>query len=724
MKIPSIYAEIYIMYVNYSPRQTFLTLLCGLVCSAGMAFLVNFFLAGPKLGAHYDFLLSNKRPPPVSREILIIETGDFIETSDIYSALLTLTEMNASNLILTGRVSPSFSPVTITEAEIRRRFVDEYILLSTNIRNLFEAIRSGSVSPVQAPGYVERLVELTEQGRDRLLTALIDRDEDLLRAVTVFENFMEAETNPKFDKDGKLRRVSPFDAETSLEHPVFLTLRQRYAVSQIEGSDQGLVLWLRRNDGTETDIPMDKNGNIITAWDSSFRRINLEVFKEYDEAGRVMRNALVSANELGAFSSTLPEKSPLILGDYALMLREEMLKTPDSGKKEAWIVARKNYFDSLYEFLEGQAETVLVKGYNEVITDEAGLNEQGLAALASMRDEMSRSFALMREEYNRLSSLRDKLREELASSFCIMGPEHYADYSALLANVMITNSHIVPAYDASILFWSITAAFIVLLSVFMLRPVVQLICGICLSVIAAGAFGCVFIFYSYWIDPAVVLSSSLFGTFAVFYIKCASLKYRTRRFRAAYGTAVSAGILRELIILGRPHLSEVIVTAAAVVAVKDIDLLHNEDNERPEEAGKCKKIFFSSVKKTAFSYGAVIAGFEGNMVLLCFGSPLDKTGDPVKKACAFIKELINSENKSWRFGVDFGKSAFYWTAETGYSVNGQPAVRARMLASNAVQLKARALVTGAVRENMNANYKKIGSLHETGEPVFEFPRNL
>jgi len=723
MKIQSIYAEIYIMSVNYSPKQLFLTLFCGLICSAGMAFLVNFLLSGPKLGFHYDFLLSHKLPPPVSREILIIKTGDFIETSDIFSVLLTLTEMNAANLILTGRSSPSSSPVTVTEAEIRRRFVDEYIILGTNIRNLFEAIRSGSVSPVQAPVYVERLVELTEQGRDRLLTALIDRDENLLRAVTVFENFIEAETNPGFDNDGKLRRVKPVDGETKLEHPVFLTLKQRYAALQIEGSNQEMVLWLRRRDGKEIDIPLDKNGSIITAWNDSFRGVNLELFREYDEAGRVMRNALVFANELGAFSKTMPEESPLILGDYALMLREEMLKAPDSGRKEAWITARKNYIDSLGEFLEGQAEAVLVTGYNDVITDEKGLNEQGIAALAKMRDELSQSFALMREEYGRLSSLRDKLQQELVSSFCIMGPARYADYSALLANVMITNSHIIPANDSSTLFWSISAVSLVLLSVFMLRPAVQLICGIFLSVIAAAAFGCFFIFYSYWIDPFIVLSSSLSGILVIFYIKCAILKYRMRRFRSAYGTSVSAVTLKKLIILGRPGLAEVIVASAAVVAVKDIDLLHNEDNEKPEDAGKYKKLFFLSVKKTAFSYGAVIAGFEGNMVLVCFGSPLDRTGDPVKKACAFIKELMNGdENKSWRFGVDFGKSAFCWTAETGYSVNGQPAVRARMLASNAVQLKTRALVTESVRENLNAAFKKIGSLHETGEPVFEFPR--
>jgi hypothetical protein len=227
----------------------------------------------------------------------------------------------------------------------------------------------------------------------------------------------------------------------------------------------------------------------------------------------------------------------------------------------------------------------------------------------------------------------------------------------------------------------------------------------------------VFIFYSCWIDPAVALSSSLFGTFVVFYLKYAGLKYRTRRFRAAYGTAVSKDVLKELIILGHPRLSEVIVTAAAVIAIKDFNLLKEEDRENPQDAGKKRRDFFSSVKDAAFVSGAVITGFEGDTVLACFGSPLDKSSDPSKKAYAFVKKLLNDEKITWRFGIDFGKCTFSWTAETGYSVYGHHAVRARILLSKTSKLKSRALVTESVRKNINVNLNKTDQLNE--KPVYE-----
>jgi hypothetical protein len=713
------------MSVKFSLKSLFFTLLGSLACSVGAAFLVNFLLSGPELGPHYDFLLNLRSPPPVSREILIINTDEFVNSGDISLSLTTLTEMEAANLILAGRILPSSSPITVSETEIRNRFLDEYILLGSNIRNLFEAIRSGSVSPMQAPGYVERLVELTEEGRDRLLTALIDGDEDLLRSIAVFGNYLEINAKPVFDKDGKLRRVRPVDPETSEEHPVFLSLKHRYAASQIETTDQGNILWLRGHDGNELDIPLDKKGSIITAWNCTFRRIDISLFREYDEADRVMRNALVRADELGAFSQTMPENSPLVLGDYALMLRDEMFDSPDNEKRAAWIQARAGYFRILAEFLDSPAETIIVRGYENVIADETSLNEEGLAALFGMRDELRQSFTVMREEHRKLAAIRSKLEEELFSSFCLMGTEENTEYSALLANVLITTSHIIPAYDRAILFWTISAAFVILLIIFLMQPAILLIFGFCLSVIAAAASGYVFVFYSYWLDPVIVFSSSFCGTLVLFYCKRAIINYRTRCFRAAYGAAVSPDVLKELICHGRPHLTDVIVASAAVIAIKDINLLNREDREKPRDAGKLKKMFFSSVKKSVYDSGAVIAGFEGDTVLVCFGSPLDKSRerihDPLTRACALVRELLGNEKISWRFGIDAGECTFSWLPETGYSVNGRPAVRARILVSKTVRLKARALITDHVREKINADIKKIDSLYDDSESIYPFP---
>jgi hypothetical protein len=207
------------MPARVSLKISIFMFLGSLACAVGMVFLLNFLFSGPKLGLHYDLLLKYKKPL-VSNEILIIETAEFIEGSDFFTVLLTLTEMEAANLVLAGRLSPSTTPITLTEADIRRNFIDEYAVLESNIRNLFEGIRMGFVAPAQAPLFVEQVVESAEQGKERLVKILIDRDEELIRSVAVFGNYLDAYSKPQLDKDGKLRRVKPVEIEGGLENPV------------------------------------------------------------------------------------------------------------------------------------------------------------------------------------------------------------------------------------------------------------------------------------------------------------------------------------------------------------------------------------------------------------------------------------------------------------------------------------------------------------------------
>ena len=711
-----------------SMKKLIIFLFGGLVCAAGVAFLVNFLLAGPKLGPVYDFFIECRPPPPISREILIINTDEFVESGDIFNVLMTLTELDAAELVLTARISGSSSPLSGSEAEIRRRFFDEYVLLENNIRNLFEAIRTGSVPPSQAPLYVQRLVELSENSRDRLLSGLIDRDEDLLRSAAVFGSYLEVFTKPVIDGDGKIRRVNPVETESSVEHPVYHSLKRRYADTHIEDTPQGQILFFRDHEDNEFGIPLDRDGNILTAGQGGgFRGLDLKVFRDYEEAQREMRRVMKEADELGAFSKTAPEKAPLLLEDYALVLRDEMLKAPDGDKRAAWVQARNAFFESLNDFLSGPAEAALVRGYEEVIAAESSLNERGIAKLTGMRDEMIKAFSLMREKHNELAALHSLLQNDLGSSFCVMGPAANGEYCALLANVMITGSHIRPAYDRYALYWSIAAVFVMLLIIFRMRPAVLLFAGLGLCALTAAIFGWVFIFTAYWIDPTIVFCSSITGAYIIFCCKCVTLGHRARRFRAAYGVSVPPDVLRELISLGRPKVGETVVNYAAVIAIRDFNLLGREDREKGKDAGRARRMFSSAVKEKVFGSGAIIAGFEGDTILVCFGSPLEKTGsvydDPVNRAYSLVEDLLLSEKVSWRFGIDSGECTFYWSPETGYTVNGRPAVRAKILASKTARFKVRALITDSVREKNILNVKKIGALSGESDSFYELSGN-
>ena len=724
------------MSVHISVKNLLFIFLGGILCAAGIAFLVNFLLSGPKLGMHYDFLADFKEPD-ISKEILIIETDEYVGSRDFFKVLMTLTEMEASNLILTSRLSPSVAPITVTEAEIRRRFYDEYFLISANIRNLFEGIRMGSVTPQQAPVFVEQVVELAEHGRDRLISTLIDRDDDLIRSVTAFGNFLESYIMPQTDDDGKLRRVKPIDIEGSVEHPVYLQLKSRYETSFIEVSNKGQILWLRKNDGSDLDIYLDKNGNIITSGNLAFRRIDIELFREYENAENDMRSALEAANELKVFSQMSPDKMPLILDDNARTLLELLLYSPNDENRHNWITARNNYFNSLEDFLNGPDEILLINSYEDQISDIDSSNERELAGLISAKNDLSKIFALMRESYRKMSACKNLLKSELSQSLCIMGTSSSADYSALLANVLITGNFVKPANDRVVLFWSILVSFIILSAVFLLKPAVLLIVGLLLSFLSAFIYSCIFIFYSYWMDPAVVLSSSLLGTLVIFSGKSLFLYYQAQSFRLAYKTAVSKDILKKLINIGKPKLSDVNVVFTAIVAIRDINLLNREETEKPHDAIKIKRIFFAAAKKAIFNAGAVVAGYEGDTVLACFGSPLEphpvltaykwteeglplaKTYHPVERACALVRQLLKNEKNTWHFGVDAGECSFSWTPETGFSVSGRPAVRARMLVSKTSHYQIRALITDIVREKIELEVNNIDALYDENDSIFE-----
>ena len=705
-------------------------LLGGLVSAVGMAFLVSFLLSGPKLGPHYD-LLSSQKKPVISREILIIESDEYIEGIDFFNVLMTLTEMEASNLILTGRLSPSATPITVTEADLRRRFIDEYVLVGSNIRNLFEGIRMGSISPVQAPVLVERLVELTERGRDRLISALIDRDEELLRSVAVFGNFQDAYTAAYADNDGKLRRVKPID------HPMYEYIRMRYSVSQIETSLHGQVLWLRSHDGQNMDIMLDTEGYIITLGNLSFRRINIDLFKRYEELSSVMLAVLEEINEIGAFSKTPPEKIPLFLGQYSNVVLEDLIRSPDNDSRSAWISSRAVYLAAVEDFLNSQVGLLFINEYEEQIADTDSSDSLQLASLIQKRDELKQVFSLIQEIYSELSAIYDTLKEELAMSLCIMGPQLNAEYSALLANALITGSHVKPVSDLYALIWSIAAAFLVIIIIFMMRPSVLLITGLVLSLIIAAIFSGLFIVFSFWVDPVITLLSSFTGILVVFLCKLIYLNYRAHSFRMAYKTAVPKNVLQSLIEAGKPDLLEVHVTSAVVIAIKDINLFGRESREKSKDAGKIKKNFFSMAKKALFNAGAVIAGFEGDTILACFGSPLEiqprltthkwsddgkplaKSYHPADKACALVRQLLRNDKISWRFGIDFGECSFSWSPETGFSVNGSPAVRARVLVSRNARFNTRALITNSVKEKLNIDCEEIGTLYNDADFIYE-----
>ncbi|MDR2434166.1 MAG: hypothetical protein LBD47_06335 [Treponema sp.] len=747
-----------------SRKQSLLILLAALCTAALAAVLLNYFLAGPRLGPVYDFLRDRRDDPPVSREIALIDTGELVEAGDVFTVLMALNELGASGLIVEVPALGYYSGRTASDEEIRRRFNDEYELLGRNIRNLFEAIRVGSVPPSESASYVENLVELAERGRDRLSAALIRQDEavslQVAQAAAAFGAMLEAKdlrsgtgealpwyARPRPDGDGKLRRIAPLlSGEPAIEHIVYRSLKSRREESFVEQTEGGPALVNRQSGGAETRIFLDRNGNILIekphAVKQGFRRLALERFREYEAADRVMGRLLQDAEALGIYSQTIPERIPLFLRDYAASLREALLEAPDAEKQAAWLAARAEYLAGLDEFLYGPAEMTLVGGYEEIIATEQ-LAEEGLAKLRGLRDELIRCFAAMREQHRLLIESRSLLAETLASSLCIMGAPSggesgLVETSALLANALLTGSHIIPTRSRYAIFWSLAAVFVMLFCVHALRPAAALLAGLAAALLCAAGFAWSFIISAYWIDPFISTGSCAAGTLVIFIARLVIIRRGTRHFRYTYGPAVNKACLKELVRAGRPLLSEINTVAAAVLAVKNPGLYSHEDKDPSAQAQRSAAEFRNAAAGAFKQAGAALLAFEGDTVLACFGSPPERiclqrsktrSGQhPALKAAETAAALLGPETSgkrtgapfaAWRFGIDFGECTFSWSEETGYTANGRPLVRARFLSAMAARRGIPALISDAVHKELKSPARKIRTMVSGGMDMYE-----
>jgi class 3 adenylate cyclase len=246
--------------------------------------------------------------------------------------------------------------------------------------------------------------------------------------------------------------------------------------------------------------------------------------------------------------------------------------------------------------------------------------------------------------------------------------------------------------------------------------------GLFLTLLTAAGFSWSFIISGYWIDPLIPSAAALAGTLMVFFFSLIVLRRGARRFRLAYGPYISKNCLKQLIRGGRPQPSALLLARAAIVAIRNGELLTLEDKGSPLAGAQAAGIFRERAAEFFKKAGAVIIGIDGDLMLAAFGSPLErialesiKTGprynddpldrsahNPAVRAAGVITELLTGgrEAASWHFGIDTGECAFSWSGLSGYTARGRPVVRARILSNLAPRYKVKVIVTESVSEGL------------------------
>jgi hypothetical protein len=801
-----------IMAVSIFRKKYKLRFLISLIFMIGSLVLFNYLFRGPRLGFFYDFLMKYRRVPSISPELILIETGfipenhgvaaeQLIDPATAAQVILTLTELDASGLIIQTPILGASLGNARTEEELRTRFYEEFSLLEQNIRNLFQGIRVGSITPGESEQYVADLIQLAEMGKERLVLSFLNKDETgtrfMERAVEAFGNVWQSEdirvaliqgrnasapgwngrrySRFRPDPDGVFRRIAPLlpafpgrgkddvhsedgvaDTADRIEHIAYAAIKGRFKRTELETSEIQTRLRLSGSGG-EYLIALDRGGNILVdkpRGTTGFKRIPLSVFLEYERTEQKLFALLQEAETRGYFACLNPEDYPVILYRYSVALREEMLERPDAETKSRWVDSRKQYLRGVENYLNGVSETNLVTGYEKLIAQEH-LAEEGLDRLVAMRNDVINSFMRIRDKYEEFSSLRSEISTAAASSLCIMGPVSApypvsensntvrgilpwlkklisppeqepnptdAEASVILANSLLTGRSVIPLADIYTLLWSGGIAFVILFLLRKTRPVFTLVTGSLLILAEALIFSLGFIFTDYWIDPLQPVFTAAVGVFVSFFLALRIKRREAREFRFAYGPSLAPPYLRQVIRIGHPQPGELLKTRAAIVTVRQPSLLSGENRENPKEGAVLLRNFRQAVFRHFSRFGGVFAGAEGDLVMIAFGSPLERVylnsvksevpyedeikahsnNSPAAKAAGAVMDFVtHTPEETWHFGIDTGECAFVWTEPGGYTAFGSPLIRSKILAGLAPRYKARILATTAIIEKID-----------------------
>jgi hypothetical protein len=617
--------------------------------------------------------------------LLLIETETaepgFLEGPSAASVVLTLMELNAQSLLILLPVL-DFSQEHGEPASLIRRFDEEFSLFAQNIRNLFQAIRAGSIAPEDMARYVDALVELTDQGKKRLLAAaaspdgagLFDRAAAAWGQVSLAKNgaYAPFSSKARLDADGILRRMPPFAAA---EGP-------RAFFPEARG-----VLLLERP-------PNPRN----------FRRLSLESFLEYRRAEEELYRLLGEAERRGYFAFLEPEAYPNYCYEYARSLQDELLENPRAEQKARWLQGRDQFFRSVEVLISGPSETALGINYKQRL-DAGELDEEGAKTVLALQERIGGDFQALRREYGRLMDLRRALEAGAASSRCILGAGRAfsgapgqrplnasptdLEAAALVMNSILTRRAIIPLGTQGAFIWSLIP---LLLTVPLLglvrRPAPTLLAGLCLTLASGALCALPALLSPHWFDPLVPSGGVLAASLGAFH----AARMMRRRNQGARGPGPG---LARLSPANGPGPGATLQAEALLVAVR----------KRPEpgtasalERAQASRQFHQTAARLFAAQGGVVAGTDEEGILIAFGAPLDGKPGPGSNrqgpgAAALVRALAEGEGRRWYFGIDAGDCAFYYTEIAGYGAFGAPAARSRQLAALACRHNRQILIS-------------------------------
>lgn len=597
--------------------------------------------------------------------------------------LLVLKEMGAKQALITipdEILKSSFLPVSGLEREVQLRIDEEFELIKQNIAALFEAILYGSVHPKDTAFYVENLLSLTDESKERLVDSILHT---AARDMLLFE---------------KARGL--FGAENTGQTPGELGYN-------LPETDSAL---------TVTDFPRVPPDAL------PFRRITDELISNYVQVDEKLYSLLLAMEEGGYLGATPPEMYPSFLYEHAHSLLLELLVRPRELKVMEWRDAKERYMQSVDELLSDKTETDLDTSFAALL-DEVQDDTQRRYILGQ-RQRLSDTFSEARELFTEITAARERVSKELHGALCIIGlaPDPLRDtekawLEPTAAEQAAAQIHSIRSGHHSVIVtgWKQRAyiaapglLFGLLLGLVNL-PLVFLIGFFGMLTTAAG-FSALYAVTGIFVHP--VYAALVPGaTAAVMVVIGVSLRLGyAPKIGPAAGTRFSRVSRRVFGAVGTSPSKLRGSSYSVILAVRSRpDVTWSADRTGKQRAAILKE-FHHAAAAVIHSHNGAVIGADDTVIFAGFGSHFDNA----MHAASELSGRATDRSDTWYCGVSAGECTYYESSINGFSVEGDAVVYARILSGLAVKYGDQVLVSTEIQQHAGNRWavKKLGSMVE------------
>jgi adenylate cyclase len=655
--------------------------------------------------------------------------------------------------ILYENTSPGGVDTFTLRQTVPDAFNQEFSQIQTNIQGLFDALRTGNIQLREASRYVTDLEELTNQGKDKLLSTVqkIRRDNDdyfgraarffgsgffalnmpvgkdqaiptdstsvdpsayALENVTIRADFVPKAPlvippippiasgargvgfpNVIVDSDGVRRRIDLIRGYQGRYYGqlAFRPLLDWLGNPQIVLQKRAILLKGAKVPGKgerDVRIPLAADGTFIINWphgkflDSFHHHSFYElVYHKKMEDDLIYNLGLM--RQSGYLSYYKGETGLMDIYSYAESLKSDMLGGGDLAQMEEYKNVRSVFFNSVGDFLNGDAERSILADIDAALALKA-LSAEQRKTYTEIRAQVPDLFSNTKGIYDELEKTREGLSKYLPGAFCIIGltatsttdigvNPFDSEFVNVGTHASIVNTILQGQFLTQAGWWwgallALLLSFAVVLAILNLDAMRTTLVGAAFVVVVIGLLIGFFIVTGVYVDTLTPAASVFLTVLALTAIKFLRTEREKSFVRNTFAHYLSSDVISDL--LSNPEKlrlgGDKKLLTAMFTDVKGFSTISEVLDAT--ELVHLLNLYLSGMSDIILDLKGTIDKYEGDAIISFFGAPVDLP-DHARRACLaavmmrreeinlnqrFLAEKLSPSTLHTRIGINTG----------------------------------------------------------------------